>query len=339
MREFIAPILLGSLVLSMVDVSSADAAKRKYVKASQVQKIKAQLVKEKKRAAVAESRLLKVVKVVERELADFKRDFKRDFKEEMKSYRDQIRGTSTQEVVSFLPLDAAIPEVGVRPVASENNVQVASLMPVGPSSEGALPNAPPVIPAPDRRARLFPATAVQRGQFRERRRTHKHAGLDLAGECGSPIVASYAGVTLPAPGGDRGYGPLVRVVLGDDRNVYRYAHMMTTTIKPGQRVATGETIGAMGKAGGRCHLHYEIIPFAEYRRNPYGVHTLDPNTLLGGRRGSTMTAGVPMTLGALVASASKDVELPAPPVAERTRIKRPTVRKRNVRHHRRHRAA
>lgn len=140
---------------------------------------------------------------------------------------------------------------------------------------------------------VFPATAVQRGQFNDRRPRHRHAGIDLAGEYGSPIVASFAGRVLPAPGADRGYGPHVVVVSGDDGVVYRYAHLSSVSVKIGQRVAAGQHLGGMGHVGrrGRDHLHFEMIPVAEYRRRPYGVHRLDPNDYLGGGRGKSMVAG------------------------------------------------
>lgn len=144
---------------------------------------------------------------------------------------------------------------------------------------------------------VFPATAVQRGQFDDLRPRHRHAGIDLAGAYGSAIVAAFGGVVLPAPGRDRGYGPHVIVIRGDDGIVYRYAHLSSVDVKIGQRVATGQRIGGMGHVGrhGRDHLHFEMIPVAEYRRRPYGVHSLDPNDYLGGGRGKRMMAGLPMT--------------------------------------------
>lgn len=143
---------------------------------------------------------------------------------------------------------------------------------------------------------VFPANAVQRGQFNDRRRTHRHAGIDLGGAWGSPIVASFAGLVIPSPGRDRGYGPHVVMIKGDDGIVYRYAHLASKSVKIGQHVAAGQTIGTMGKVGPRGfpHLHFEMIPVAEYRRRPYGVHSLDPNNYLGGGRGHRMVAGVPM---------------------------------------------
>ncbi len=180
----------------------------------------------------------------------------------------------------------------VLPAPQNNSVVVASA--------SALPQDDPTYiekkpaPAP---IHVFPATAVQRGQFNDRRRTHRHAGIDLSGQYGSSIVASFAGVVLPPPGGDRGYGPHCLVVRGDDGIVYRYAHLSSVSVNIGERVAAGQRLGGMGHVGrhGRDHLHFEMIPVAEYRRRPYGVHKLDPNDYLGGGRGKSMIAGNAMT--------------------------------------------
>jgi len=100
----------------------------------------------------------------------------------------------------------------------------------------------------------------------------------------------------------------------------------------GERVATGQEIGAMGKVGprGRPHLHWEVKTAAQYRHWPYGVRGLDPNQLLHGERGATMTAAAPMARSAIQV-ASLDGSLP---VAERPRIKRRHgYRHRRYRHH------
>lgn len=187
----------------------------------------------------------------------------------------------------------------IRQQLSPNAAAVLAVPPGNPVLASISPLTPeaPVEQKPSLPRHVFPATAIQRGQFNDRRRTHRHAGIDLGGVYGSPIVASFAGVVLPPPGGDRGYGPHCLVVRGDDGLVYRYAHMAKVTVKIGQRVDTGQQIGTMGKVGrhGFVHLHFEMMRVAEYRRRPYGVHKLDPNDYLGGARGRTMVAGVAMT--------------------------------------------
>lgn len=169
------------------------------------------------------------------------------------------------------------------PVTPQNRLAVASLIElpkeIAPGSRSLVP--------------VMPATAIQRGQWNDKRKRRRHAGIDLGGVWGSEIVASFAGVVLPAPGRDRGYGPRVLVIKGDDGIVYRYAHLATVDVETGQNVLTGQRIGTMGKVGrkGFPHLHFEMMRYAEYRRRPYGVHKLDPNDYLGGGRGTRMVAG------------------------------------------------
>lgn len=180
--------------------------------------------------------------------------------------------------------------------------------PASPASATLTPSNAPV--AFDRMVRVMPATCTERGQFLDRRPTHRHAGIDCGGERGSNIVASIGGRVLPAPGGDRGYGPIVRVILGDDGIVYRYGHMQTVMANPGDRVETGQQIGTMGVKGGFAHLHLETIAGAVFRRHPYGPHGIDPNALLGLARGDRMASGSPVqgANGVILASAGREVD-------------------------------
>ncbi len=190
---------------------------------------------------------------------------------------------------------------------------------------------PEIIVTPDRDGAIhvFPATALETGQWGDNRGSHRHAGIDLAGVWGSPIVASFSGEVLSicapprpcqgkSPGRDSGYGPLVILIRGDDGIVYRYAHLSRVIVKIGQRVLTGERIGSMGQRGQHPHLHFEMIPWAEYRMKPYGLHRLNPNDYLGGHRGSRIVAGA--TMKGFAAIRYAELHAPkkpsAPPVAQ-----------------------
>jgi murein DD-endopeptidase MepM/ murein hydrolase activator NlpD len=117
-----------------------------------------------------------------------------------------------------------------------------------------------------------------------------HDGVDMASFCGARIGAAHDGVVLAAGRhfddqlgwiGDLGpyyrlldsrhaWGTLPIVVVIDDGNGYRsvYAHFREITVKVGQRVRAGQTIGyegATGHASG-CHLHYGLFsPFETAR--------------------------------------------------------------------------
>lgn len=90
-----------------------------------------------------------------------------------------------------------------------------------------------------------------------------HEGFDIVAVCGTPLVAVRGGRVLR-----RGYDPVLygNYLLihgeGEDRG-YFYAHLpRPAPVHPGQRVFTGERVGAVGETGNArsvgCHLHFEI---------------------------------------------------------------------------------
>jgi murein DD-endopeptidase MepM/ murein hydrolase activator NlpD len=93
-----------------------------------------------------------------------------------------------------------------------------------------------------------------------------HAGVDMAGPNGAPIVAAGAGV-VTAAGAASGYG---NAVLIDHGNGYltHYGHMSVITVQVGQRVTAGQQIGDEGSTGHSTgpHLHFEV--HQGYYQNP-----------------------------------------------------------------------
>ena len=102
-----------------------------------------------------------------------------------------------------------------------------------------------------------------------------HFGLDFGGAEGrveivsatDGIVVSAGGQTI-SHGGDSplsgGRGPRYDVVyIKDGRNwFYRYSHLQTIDVKPGQKVRMGDRLGILGKeglSGGYAHLHFDIM--------------------------------------------------------------------------------
>jgi murein DD-endopeptidase MepM/ murein hydrolase activator NlpD len=104
-------------------------------------------------------------------------------------------------------------------------------------------------------------------------------GLDLAAPVGTPVRAAVAG-TVTTVGELREnsgrYGTVVMVASGPDGATETlYAHLDTTTVKPGARIAAGQVIGTVGVTGFSTgpHLHFQV--------RQHG-HLTDPATVLTG---------------------------------------------------------
>ncbi|GAA2882332.1 hypothetical protein Acy02nite_78420 [Actinoplanes cyaneus] len=105
--------------------------------------------------------------------------------------------------------------------------------------------------------------------------THSgYPATDIFAACGSKFVATTSGVVLEISLKDKFKkgmkdgpynGGLFVSILGDDGVRYYGSHLqsVTTGIKKGVRVKTGQLLGKVGHTGnasGVCHLHYGISP-------------------------------------------------------------------------------
>lgn len=89
-------------------------------------------------------------------------------------------------------------------------------------------------------------------------RTVLHAGIDVAANIGTPIVAPANGVVINA-GYDDGYGKMIEIDHGFGVTT-RYGHCSQLFVKVGQRVNRFDVIAAVGNTGRStgAHLHYEV---------------------------------------------------------------------------------
>jgi len=97
-------------------------------------------------------------------------------------------------------------------------------------------------------------------RFGAARSGHSHQGQDMFAACGTQLVAARGGVVkysqYHAAAGN------YIVIDGDGTGVdYAYMHMIgPSPLRVGQRVSTGQPIGAVGQTGSAsgCHLHFEM---------------------------------------------------------------------------------
>ena len=87
-----------------------------------------------------------------------------------------------------------------------------------------------------------------------------HTGIDIGAPEGTPIKAMAAGVVKRAEKGENGgYGWLVVVDHGEGVTTW-YAHLSEISVAVGDKIQTGQKIGAAGATGRSTgpHLHFEV---------------------------------------------------------------------------------
>lgn len=92
---------------------------------------------------------------------------------------------------------------------------------------------------------------------------YSHPGVDFTSARGAAVVATGGGRVIKAIKGSTlqaGYGNYVDIEHGNGL-ITRYAHLDDVTVRTGQKVDKGFTIGTVGMSGGSVapHVHYEII--------------------------------------------------------------------------------
>lgn len=110
---------------------------------------------------------------------------------------------------------------------------------------------------------VFPIRAKHRygDGIGARRRGHRHQGQDVFATCGARLVAARAGKVQYKGYQGGGAGHYVVVDGRKTSRDYVYMHLRgKADVRSGERVRTGERIGAVGGSGNAsgCHLHFEL---------------------------------------------------------------------------------
>lgn len=97
-----------------------------------------------------------------------------------------------------------------------------------------------------------------------------HPGVDLRAPKGTEVYSTAEGTVVEVEAMVVGYGHFVRIAHAGTMSSL-YAHLDQVKVKPGQKVARGETIGTVGLTGWSTgpHLHFEIHS-GERAVNPLG---------------------------------------------------------------------
>ena len=90
-----------------------------------------------------------------------------------------------------------------------------------------------------------------------------HEGFDIVASCGAPLVAVRGGRVRSTGYDPVLYGNYLLIHGEGERRSYFYAHLRRpAVVHGGERVFTGERVGAVGETGNArtvgCHLHFEI---------------------------------------------------------------------------------
>lgn len=94
-----------------------------------------------------------------------------------------------------------------------------------------------------------------------------HDGLDIAAIYGRAVYA-YTDGRVVETGWNGGYGNCILIDHGNGLKT-GYAHLSKIYVRKGQKVRTGEKIGAVGSSGNSTgpHLHFEVIKYGQVK-NP-----------------------------------------------------------------------
>lgn len=114
-----------------------------------------------------------------------------------------------------------------------------------------------------------------------RRGSSNHKGLDIAYRAGEAVPAMMSGIARVRSDPD-GYGQYVEIDHGNGLKT-RYAHLSAFSVRNGQQVSRGQTIGRAGSTGNSSGPHLHLEALVEGR--PVDPRTLGQRTVYRGGSG------------------------------------------------------
>ena len=154
----------------------------------------------------------------------------------------------------------------------------------------------PVGPMADVVNMVAPGSSTISSGFGQRKdpfsgRPSNHNGIDLPGKLNSPVNAIADGI-VDFAGWKGGYGNTVIVEHPDGKKtLYAHLNYIDKSIKKGEKVSRGATLGGMGTTGTRStgvHLHFEVIDSNGAKLNPMQhAQSLMPKPTPPPKKGST----------------------------------------------------
>ena len=119
-----------------------------------------------------------------------------------------------------------------------------------------------------------------------------HRGVDYSASTGTPVYASGDG-KVTASGYSRSNGNYV-YIQHDNHYMTRYLHLHKRTVKPGERVKQGQTIGTVGATGLATgpHLHYEFLVDGVHKNPRTALESLPRARTLGGKELASFRAKI-----------------------------------------------
>lgn len=172
-------------------------------------------------------------------------------------------GASAEEIMSYNGLDTATLAVGAEIIIPDGELAAAST----PAKPAVKPGAGVTVRTVSTVSAGYFSAPLER--YVKTQGIHGYNGVDLAAPIGTSIMAAAGGDVMVAKssGYNGGYGEYV-VIQHENGSQTLYAHMSRVDVVPGESVAKGEVIGAVGSTGKStgAHLHFEV---RNGGRNPF----------------------------------------------------------------------